>query len=69
MLVRHKLRPVPNLILQCIKFTIWTVWFFLIVSAAARGNEDSAGIIFAGVLLYVFCGKSLSNRANWYAIA
>ena len=51
--VRNMLKPVSNIVMQCVKSTIWTVWFVLTIAGAAEGNANGLGIFLALVLLYV----------------
>ena len=58
LLARHKLRPLPFLIMNVIKTAIWTALFILdIISAATEGGRTKSisGIVIDAILLYESC--------------
>ena len=50
----HRLSPVLNLVMQCIKSAIWTVYLILIIiSAASSGGSGGGAVFLILVILYV----------------
>lgn len=53
----HRLKPVTNLVLQCIKLVIWTVFFILTIIAAAKANAGGLSIFLQLVLFLTSLGQ------------
>ena len=49
----HRLGPVANIVIQCIKSLIWTVFFAIAIRAAVVGSESIGGIFLLLVMWYV----------------
>lgn len=63
LVIRNKLKPLANLVVQCIRTTIWTIFFLLVIVAIVKGGTSGLVVFVSLLILYVSPGQTQTDAS------